>query len=71
MFCFPKTYSHVCFVVSTNFLDPDVVLGVYKGLCSAVGLGNSHHTSNVLEITYIVHFDLKHSEIAPHHDQKL
>lgn len=54
-----NSHLHVCFVVSTDFLDPDVVLGIYKWLCSAVGLSDGHHTCNILEVTYVVHFDLQ------------
>lgn len=54
-----EQHSHVCFVVSANFLDPDVILGIYKWLCGAVGLSDGHHTCNVLEVTQIVHFNLQ------------
>lgn len=54
-----EQYTHIRFVVGADFLDPDVVLGVYKWLCSAVRLSDGHHACNVLEVTHIVHFDLK------------
>lgn len=58
-----EQHSHVRFVVSANFLDPDVVLGIYKWLCGAVGLSDGHHTCNVLEVTQIVHFHLQKKNI--------
>ena len=51
---------HVGFVVGTDLLHSDVVLGVYEGLCGGVGLGDGHHTCNVLEVTGVVHFHLEH-----------
>lgn len=54
-----KRNAHVRFVVGTNFLDPDVVLGVHKRFCGTVGLSDGDHTGNVLKVTQIVHFDLQ------------
>lgn len=54
-----ETNTHVRFVVGADFLDPDVILGVYKWLRGAVGLSDGHHTRNVLEVTCVVNFDLQ------------
>ena len=62
-----EQYIHVCFVVNSDFLDPDVVLGVYKWLCGAVGLSDGHHTCNVLKVTHIVHFDLQRNNTHKQH----
>lgn len=55
-------HLHVGFVVRANFLDPDVVLGVYEWLCSTVSLSDGHHTCNVLEVAHIVHLNLQWSK---------
>lgn len=58
-------HLHVSFVVRADFLDPDVVFGVDKWLCSAVGLSDSHHACDVLEVTNIVHLDLQRNMQKP------
>lgn len=57
-----SSHLHVCLVVSADFLDPDVILGVYKWLCGTVGLSDGHHTCDILEVTHIVHFDLQRNK---------
>ena len=51
-------YSHVSLVVAADLLDPDVVLGVHKGLSGGVGLGQRHHAGYVLELTVVLHLHL-------------
>lgn len=51
-------FLHVRFVVVTNLLDPDVVLGFDKRLCCCVRLGESHHAGDVLEVSRILHLYL-------------
>lgn len=53
-----KEYVHVSFVVGTNLLDSDVILGVDERFCGAVGLCESHDTGYVLELSVIVHLHL-------------
>lgn len=54
-----ETNTHVRFVVGADFLDPDVILGVYKWLRGAVGLSDGHHARNVLEVTCVINFHLQ------------
>lgn len=54
----PQPHSHISLVVVAYLLDPDVILGVNKRLCCGIRLGESHHTSNVLEVVVVFHFDL-------------
>lgn len=54
----PQPHSHISLVVVAYLLDPDVILGINKRLCCGIGLGESHHTSNVLEVVVVFHFDL-------------
>lgn len=49
---------HVSFVIVTNLLDADIVLGINEGLRCGVSLGQCHNTGNVLKIILIVNFDL-------------
>lgn len=53
-----RLHIHVGLVVRTNLLDSYVVLGVNKRFCGGVGLGESHDTGYVLELTVIVHLHL-------------
>lgn len=53
-----QPHSHISLVVVAYLLDPDVILGVNKRLCCGICLGEGHHTSNVLEVVVVFHFDL-------------
>ena len=50
--------SHVSFVVGSNFLDADVILGVDEGLSGGIGFGHSHHAGDVLVVMLVLYFDL-------------
>lgn len=54
----PTPHSHVSLVVVAYLLDPDVILGVNERLCCGIGLGESYHASNILEVIVVFHFDL-------------
>ena len=58
------SYLHVGLVVVADFLDPDVVLGQDVRLRGGIGSGQRHHTGNILEVKFVLHFDLK-QEDAP------
>lgn len=62
-----ESNTHVRFVVGTDLLDPDVILGVYEWLRSAVGLSDGHYTGNVLEVTCVVNFDLQRQKSGGKH----
>lgn len=59
-----SSYIHVGFVVRTNLLDSDVVLGVDERFCGGVCLCKSHDTGYVLELTVILHLHLYEKENA-------
>ena len=50
--------SHVRFVVGSNFLDADVILGVNEGLGGGIGFSHSHHAGDVLVVVLVFYFDL-------------
>lgn len=50
---------HVGLVVVADFLDPDVVLRQDVWLRGGIGSGQRHHTGNILEVKFVLHFDLK------------
>lgn len=54
--------AHVGLVVGADLLDSDVVLGVHEGLGGGVGLGQSHHAGDVLELHVVVHLHLDTQE---------
>lgn len=56
------SYLHVGLVVVADFLDPDVVLRQDVWLRGGIGSGQRHHTGNILEVKFVLHFDLKQED---------